>query len=304
MRIYLAASSLLLLSSSLAMGHGRDQLQQRARAAFALLAPLDHNEARAQDVQRQEVINKRPRLEPRGSMIEGATPPSGRSSKRSRPHPPQVPTGPENASRMVSANSPTEAPQRQSAKAEPRAVSVGKPWSGRLVDGMRLTASHGYTVREGQNFGTQTLSETIRHAIAAVHIVHPGSPALHVGDLSLSGGGPMRSHRSHQSGRDADLGFYLKEGHNPRRFKGATTKNLDVPRTWTLLKALVDSGKTQLIFVDYTLQRALYRHARSQGLTPDQLAPILAYPQGKRSKRSIIRHWSGHRDHLHLRVVP
>jgi penicillin-insensitive murein endopeptidase len=41
----------------------------------------------------------------------------------------------------------------------------------------------------------------------------PGSVLL-VGDLSTEFGGPLAGHRSRQSGRDADVGFFVRDEHD------------------------------------------------------------------------------------------
>ena len=55
---------------------------------------------------------------------------------------------------------------------------------------------------------------------------HPGTKRLPVGDLSRRRGGFFPPHVSHQNGRDADIGFYLRKGHNTKYLKYATPRTL------------------------------------------------------------------------------
>ena len=57
-------------------------------------------------------------------------------------------------------------------------------------------------------YGTQ---ETVDYVVAAIHAVraqYPNVPPLRVNRLSTKDGGYLRPHKSHQNGRDVDLGFY------------------------------------------------------------------------------------------------
>ena len=137
--------------------------------------------------------------------------------------------------------------------------------------------------------------------MAKVHEKTVNAPQLHVGDLSFAHGGPIGRHLSHQSGRDADIGYYLRTGHAPGRFKKATAKTLDVERTWILFESLLSSGQTEVIFSDKALIRALRDHAEKSGETPpDRLARW--FDGTGPGRRPLIRHLEGHATHLHLRV--
>lgn len=125
-------------------------------------------------------------------------------------------------------------------------------------------------------------------------------PKLHIGDLSLKGGGPFSPHLSHQDGRDVDIAYVM---HDRRRFGVATSTNLDRRHTWHLVRTLLDTRAITYVFMDYEVQRMLYDHALDEGLTPEQLDPWFQYPYGRRAARGIIRHWKGHRDHFHVRFV-
>ncbi|MBA3548293.1 MAG: penicillin-insensitive murein endopeptidase [Nannocystis sp.] len=129
-----------------------------------------------------------------------------------------------------------------------------------------------------------------------------GGPQVHVGDISSRGGGPLTGHKSHQKGIDVDIGLVLKGSEaNETRFRTGNPGNLDIARTWALIKAFVDNADVRAVFLDYNLQKLLYDHARQQKVSESTLDALFQYPRGKGRGFGIIRHWKGHRDHFHVR---
>jgi len=179
--------------------------------------------------------------------------------------------------------------------------SLGSASDGRLEDGRPFPDVPGAVALKRHVFGTV---ETIAYLLAAIDQVRaelPGTPPLAVGHLSRKGGGHLSPHRSHQSGRDVDAGYYHLDGPSPPRWQVATRRNLDVPRTWRLFEALLETGRVRFLFVDYGLQALLYRHAKAKGVPGDRLAQVFQYPRGRRTRVGLIRHERGHRDHFHVR---
>jgi len=193
------------------------------------------------------------------------------------------------------------AQRKQETLSWPRSVSVGEPFQGALVYPARLDSDHTLYARKGKNYGTSELVNLIRRATHAVHRAFPGSPALHVGDLSRKRGGPFPPHVSHQSGRDVDIGYYVRRGHNPKWFQRIRGHNLDVKRTWVLMESFLRSGRIEYMFSHRRLIPSLYRYARKQThITGDEL--VLWFGGGVDGKPGLIRHLKGHDDHLHIRV--
>ncbi|MFY0532971.1 LysM peptidoglycan-binding domain-containing protein [Nannocystis pusilla] len=85
------------------------------------------------------------------------------------------------------------------------------------------------------------------------------------------------------------------------RFLSGNADNLDVARTWALIKSFVDTKEVRAIFLDYGLQKVLYEHAKKKGVSEAKLDELFQYPRGKGRGYGIIRHWKGHRDHFHVR---
>jgi penicillin-insensitive murein endopeptidase len=118
-----------------------------------------------------------------------------------------------------------------------------------------------------------------------------------VGDISARAGGHLEPHISHQSGRDVDLGFYYT---TPGRwYMAANAANLDLDRTWALIRALVIETDVQLILVDRKLLALLRAHAERIGEDPAWLDSLFGGPTS--TTWPILRHADGHGTHLHVR---
>ncbi len=158
------------------------------------------------------------------------------------------------------------------------------------------------------NFGTEELVSLILHAGRAVQEAHPG-PRLMLGNMSVKGGGDISWSRSHNSGRDADLAFFvldarqepveapslLEFGPDLKASKGRFL--FDVARNWSLVKALIthEGSQVQWLFIATWLRDALLEHARAQGEDAEiieRAEKILWQPTDS----------SPHSDHLHLRI--
>ncbi|MFT5433286.1 MAG: hypothetical protein ACI9OJ_003991 [Myxococcota bacterium] len=126
----------------------------------------------------------------------------------------------------------------------------------------------------------------------------PGTVPVVVGDLSDSNGGHLSPHKSHQSGRDADIGYFA-EGNKPLRWFKTLGDDLDVRKTWVFIEALVRTNAIQYIFIDKSIQVVLYEEARRLGFSDGDLESVFQYPGGNRG--SLIRHVRGHKNHLHVR---
>ena len=85
------------------------------------------------------------------------------------------------------------------------------------------------------------------------------------------------------------------------KFINASSSNLDVARTWSLIDAFLDTDKVKYIFMDYSIQKLLYDEAKRQGVSRDTLDELFQYPRGKGRTRGIIRHWRRHVNHFHVR---
>lgn len=158
------------------------------------------------------------------------------------------------------------------------------------------------------HWGLPDLVRLLERSAASVAAAHEGA-VLVVGDLSRKEGGRIRGHGSHQTGRDADLGFYLRrdgESYLASRYHvidkdgRATTDGavrFDDQRNWRLVQALLedDVAVVQLIFVADHLRKRLLAEGKRQGATKrvlDRAGSVMRQPtRGQR-----------HDDHFHVRI--
>ncbi|MGB1012609.1 MAG: penicillin-insensitive murein endopeptidase [Nannocystaceae bacterium] len=174
---------------------------------------------------------------------------------------------------------------------------------GKLKAGFQLPSGRHYVVKHPRlSWGTSNTVRTIQQAISSYSRRAKGGPKIHVGDISKKGGGKFPPHLSHQDGRDVDIGYVLTGKQKDEiKFRRANKKNLDVARTWRLLKTFLDTGQVRYIFMDYRLQKLVYKYARDKGVSEDTLDELFQYPRGKGRTHGIVRHWRGHVNHFHIR---
>ena len=195
-------------------------------------------------------------------------------------------------------------------------ISVGKPHDGYLLAGARIPDDGpGWTTREvwvkrRNRFGTDELVDMVEGVAKRMH-KKVKDVRIVVADLSSQGGGGAWSfHRSHQSGRDADLLYYMRDVDGKPfepdamhvfdargRAKDESGLTIDVPRTWLLVKELVDAPEAtvQFIFMYEPIAQMLIDHAKQIGEPPELIAKARrALKQPGDSAR--------HDDHMHVRV--
>ena len=167
-----------------------------------------------------------------------------------------------------------------------------------LVDGIQLQPGEGYNVRRPDNaWGTPTAIAGIETSLATYRSLEPEAPLVQIGDVSRKKGGPLRSHLSHQDGRDVDIGYVFETDAEGK------SRSLDIARSWALVRSFADNEDVSVIFVDYRIQQQLYEHAQSSGVDQAQLDRIFEYPR-KGDGEAILYHWRGHTRHFHVRFKP
>ncbi len=177
-------------------------------------------------------------------------------------------------------------------------ASVGRPYHGRLQNGIAFpTQFQGYYLRDPErSYATPEAIGTVLDAIEAVRTQYPDTCDLFIGDFSRQGGGGINMHRSHQNGRDADLGMYAKDNRALDTFVPMNEENLDVAKTWCFVESMLRSQHVQYLFVDRRIQRLLHDYALSRGGDPTYLETLFG-----NSRNSMIQHVRGHYDHIHVR---
>ncbi|MFO0553533.1 MAG: penicillin-insensitive murein endopeptidase [Polyangiaceae bacterium] len=204
--------------------------------------------------------------------------------------------------------------------------SVGLPHSGVVTGAVALPKQgRGYERYrdDGVYWGTPRLVSAIQRAAASVAIEAPGAPLV-IGDLSEQFGGKTDRHRSHRSGRDVDILFYVttpsgvsvkspgfitfaadglatasaSKGKGKGKAKGARYLRFDVERMWLLVKALVSDPETnvQWIFISWPLEGLVTEYARALGEDPEIIwhAEVVMKQPSDSAK---------HDDHIHVRLA-
>jgi penicillin-insensitive murein endopeptidase len=159
-------------------------------------------------------------------------------------------------------------------------------------------------------WGLEPLVTMVDRAARAVRRQFPEA-ITSVGHLSREGGGGIERHRSHESGRDADIGFFV-HGSNGRQllashfvqFRGDATAvgwpgaYFDDAKNWALVAALIGDEPAHVthIFVASPLRARLLAYAERVG-APLALrvraAEVMQQPHGALP----------HDDHFHVRIA-
>ena len=180
--------------------------------------------------------------------------------------------------------------------------SIGSPNKGRLQHGMPMPEGPYWMLRERRTraYGASNTIEAMLAAFQQYGESFDDAPPVSVGELSARRGGRAAPHRSHRTGRDVDLGYILTEPSDGTRWKRADKDNFDARKNWALIKALVQTGEVQQIFISNRLQRLLRPIAREE-LSEEEMAEYFRVPGHDPSDPPILKHWDGHRDHMHVR---
>lgn len=180
--------------------------------------------------------------------------------------------------------------------------SIGAPNKGRLQHGLPMPEGPYWELRDRRTrtYGATNAIEAMITAFTRYGRTHEGAPVVSVGEISGPRGGQARPHSSHRSGRDVDLGYVLLPGTEGEQWKRANAENFDVEKNWTLIKALVETGEVQQIFISSKLQRLLLPVAL-QDVGEEEVGRYFWRPGGGPEQDPILRHEDGHRDHMHVR---
>ena len=191
-----------------------------------------------------------------------------------------------------------------------RAVSVGSPNDGKLVNGIQMPESNAYTRRKPYiMWGSSNLIANLQKAVATFRQDVDFDGVVILADISMQHGGFFPPHKSHQAGRDIDIWLptlkgvyktkYLGEGRSrPRK---PLFPEIDWYATWGLVRALIKTDAVKYIFLDWSRQEYVYRAAVNMGATEEELDEWIQWPRPKSSPKGIFRHSEAHLSHIHVR---
>jgi penicillin-insensitive murein DD-endopeptidase len=212
-----------------------------------------------------------------------------------------------------SAAAPDEVPERY--RQYPYSVmslSVGAPNRGYHIRSKKLSDTLHLVVKNSSTkyrYGHPALVLMLRRSAREISRSGKGVTML-VGDLSREEGGALYGHRSHQSGRDADVAFYALDSRgNSVKLKefvkfdanGTSADGVlrfDDYRNWLLVQAWVTDHRAGLshIFVSHGLRARLLSYAQQH---PKFRIHIPAAMQLLKQPE----HGEPHDDHFHVRIA-
>jgi len=198
------------------------------------------------------------------------------------------------------------------------ALSAGTTSRGHLLGSKELAfdGPHHHIIARARprntRFGHPTIITALQDAGEAVAREFPNSRVA-IGNIAYANGGDIRWSVSHNSGRDADIAFYvidavtgeaLDEAPDLVAFGddgnslGKEQLIFDVERNWALAKALMRHPRAQIqyLFISEGLKAKLIEHAKQRGEPEDlieQALGVLRQPTDS----------SPHNDHFHLRLT-
>lgn len=180
-------------------------------------------------------------------------------------------------------------------------VSVGKPNRGKIVNALALPENKVlYTIRKPDEcYGSSHTLHNLQLAIASFRRATGFSGNVVIGAISKKGGGRIKPHSSHQSGRDVDVRLPVKSASG----SSDNIDDVDWDATWSLIQALVSTGEIQYIFLSTSRQKRLYKAAKKAGASKDMLERTIQYPSKSGTNNGIVRNASGHTAHFHVRFT-
>ena len=192
-------------------------------------------------------------------------------------------------------------------------LSVGAPTSGWQLRAKKLRPSPHLFIKPNSRsnvYGHPALVLMLQRSAKQMARDAHGARLL-VGDLSSKYGGPLPKHRSHQSGRDADVGFFVTnqkgQPRNIDRFiamdregnaRDGSGYKFDDYRNWLLVQLWMKDTRAKImyVFVASHLRRRLLDFAAARPLFRkyvERASTFLRQPSNS----------SAHDDHFHVRIA-
>ena len=192
--------------------------------------------------------------------------------------------------------------------------SIGSPTAGHLIGGARLVETEYLRIEPADTagdirWGLEPLVTMLDRAARAVRRQFPGV-VMSVGHLSRAGGGDVDQHRSHESGRDADVGFFVRSAAGRQllaphfvSFRADGTAPswpgayFDEAKNWALVASLIGDPEAHVthLFVAAPLRARLLAYAERAGAPQEtrmRAAELMQQPHG------VLPH----DDHFHVRI--
>jgi len=175
-------------------------------------------------------------------------------------------------------------------------ISVGFADQGRMINAVHMAQDPAWICERPElAWGAKETVDALELAFRAVRQKFPESAPARLSHIGAREGGYLKPHRSHQSGRDADIGFFYKTDVVPRRGV-RRDKTMDPARNWALLRALITQTDVQVILVDRSIQKVLREYALAAGEDREWVAGLFSG-----TRKAMVQHARRHKDHFHVR---
>ena len=182
--------------------------------------------------------------------------------------------------------------------------SVGRPTQGRMVHSRHLGKGKGYRLRFPNNaYGMDYVNRTLRRCVRHVVARFPGTADILIGDISKPAGGSFPPHASHQSGRDVDIGYYLRGNQQNITLHRVGAYQVNYAKTWALFRCFLRVGKVVRVYMDEKIQKAFVRYLLKRKLLPGPTIKRLFDVVADRPRTALVRHSKGHDTHMHIRFA-
>jgi len=192
-------------------------------------------------------------------------------------------------------------------------LTVGAPNDGHQLRAKRLRDTANLKIKrssQSRNYGHPALVLMLKRSADDIAKAVPGTIML-VGDLSSKAGGPLAGHRSHQSGRDADVAFYLRDEKGrqvlPDNFVKIDSEGkvigrrgvyFDDERNWQLVRSWLRDKRAGIshVFVASHVRNRILAYARSDNARKKHYEAAMALLH--QPKNAAL-----HDDHYHVRIT-
>ncbi|MEM7154265.1 MAG: penicillin-insensitive murein endopeptidase [Myxococcota bacterium] len=193
------------------------------------------------------------------------------------------------------------------------AQAIGSPNSGSLENAVQIPDQPDLYKRRYAYimWGSGYLVANVQTAVAKFRQDMDFDGTLVLADVSKRKGGHFNPHKSHQTGRDIDIWLptvrgvfkekYLTEDGDEKWGRRPNPEEADWFATWGLVRALIDTGAVQNIFLDHTIQPNVYNAAKFLGVSDEELEETIQWPRGPHSNAGILSHSPAHIHHMHVR---
>jgi len=185
---------------------------------------------------------------------------------------------------------------------KPSSASIGRAVAGTVKHSVWLDKGPGYRLRFPKNaYGTEETVAILKSCAKKVHDRFDGTADILYGDLSRPRGGKFPPHESHQSGRDADVGYYLAGNVQNATMHRVGAHEVDYTKSWALLRCYLRTGKVVRVYMDTKIQTAMATHLGTTGQASPALLSRLFEVIGGSS--ALVQHAPKHDTHLHVRFA-